>query len=210
MLINIGQNIKNLDFPKRLSSSSLSRLSGKLRGHTAPTEELKLTCCPYSIPLNSLAVGRQCALCAVPLVGAYHFTPTCPRWSAHEPQNKTLSVFSFVEICPLCVWPGRGLSYLSKVDPCVFVFCFYRCAHRNFTFISEEEDSSKYNIFLSNRYHVRNVCCLDKYQSRAGWWLKWAPRGMAFPWLCIFFFFLYWLSSGTFVPPAVQRPILWW
>lgn len=111
---------KPFDFQKCLSSTSLSHLSGKPQSHMAPTEELKPTCWPFSIPLNSLAVGRQCGLCAGPLVEAYHFTPTCPRWSAHEPQNKTLSVFSFVEICPLCVWPGRGLSYLSKVDPCVF------------------------------------------------------------------------------------------
>lgn len=110
--------------------------------HMAHSEELKLTCCPYSIPVNSLAVGEQCALCAVALVEAYHFYPTCRYWPAHEPQNKTLSVFSFVEVCPVCVWPGRGLSYLSKVDPCLFTSVLSGIS----PFISEVEASSKFKI----------------------------------------------------------------
>lgn len=110
--------------PMKLSNSAPppcpSHRSERQQCHMAHSEELKLTCCPYSIPVNSLAVGEQCSLCAVALVEAYHFNPTCRYWPAHEPQNKTLSVFPFVEVCPVCVWPGRGLSYLSKVDPCLF------------------------------------------------------------------------------------------
>lgn len=119
-----------------------SHRSERQQCHMEHSEELKLTCCPYSIPVNSLAVGEQCALCAVALVEAYHFNPTCRYWPAHEPQNKTLSVFSFVEVCPVCVWPGRGLSYLTKVDPCLFTSVLSGIS----PFISEEEASSKFNF----------------------------------------------------------------
>lgn len=135
----------------------------------AHTEGLKLTFCPYSIPVNSLAVWKQCALCAVPLVEAYHFTPTCRPWSAHEPQNKTLSVFSFVENCPLCVWPGRGLSYLSKVDPCIF---FFTAVHTGILPLFQRRELLQCVTFLSNRYHGRDVdrkkrvYYLDQCQSR--------------------------------------------
>lgn len=62
-----------------------------------------------------------CPLCRVS-GEAYHFTPTCRHWPAHGLQNKTLSVCSSVERCPLWTWPGKGRDASAKVNPHHFPF----------------------------------------------------------------------------------------
>lgn len=97
--------------------------------------ELKVTCRLILHSIGCFSCGETvCPLCWAS-GEAYHFTPTCRHWPAHGTQNKTLSVCSSVESCPVCAWPGKGLWCLSKVNPCHFTFNAH--AHRNLTFISE-------------------------------------------------------------------------
>lgn len=98
-------------------------------------DELKVTCHPILHSIGCFSCGETVCPLSCASDEAYHFTSTCRHWPAHGMQNKTLSVCSSVESCPVCAWPGGGLGCLSKFNPCHFTFNAH--AHRNLTFISE-------------------------------------------------------------------------
>ena len=102
--------------------------------------ELRVTCRPILHSSGCLSCVETVRPLCCGSGEADHFTPTCRRWPAHGPQNKTLSVCSSVERCPVCAWPGRGLRCLSQVNPCHFT-CWCPCTQEFNLFIPEEEAS---------------------------------------------------------------------
>lgn len=115
--------------------------SGIWRFSIKVCSELKVTGLPILHSIGCFSCEETvCPLCSFSWE-AYHFAPTCQHWPAHGTQNKTLSVCSSLESCPMCAWPLRGLWCFSKVNPCDFTF--NARAHRNLTLILERKAFSK-------------------------------------------------------------------